>query len=133
VGDYGVTCVRNGSGRAEKWTSVSPWSHLHELAHHGGGGLHGVGGAGDEALGVHLAHAVHDDARARVVHQPLHRAPALADDQPLRPRARYALPVRPNQSNASFSIWRSKWGVYCRVLIVKTWNIKPYINIFTRD
>ena len=23
---YGVFCVRNGSGRAEKWTSASPWS-----------------------------------------------------------------------------------------------------------
>ena len=25
-GLYGVLCVRNGSGRAEKWTRVSPWA-----------------------------------------------------------------------------------------------------------
>ena len=23
---WGTFCVRNGSGRAEKWTSISPWS-----------------------------------------------------------------------------------------------------------
>jgi len=32
-GVWGVLCVRNGSGRAEKWTSVSPWRKAAENGH----------------------------------------------------------------------------------------------------